>query len=309
MSHRTARRIDHYRVLRSDGKPSFSTTKYRVEGDAERICTKPPISVNKTTPLMDSIKLMSERRVRSLVIKEAGDSFWGVVLVEDIMDYLGGGELYDMVLNKFDGDINKAMSVPIAELGRRDYPNVYVNSKIEEIIEVMFDNKIDIVPVLHSDKKVTGVISVHDILRYLRGVDTGRSVKDAMLSFVPTLEYSSTLREALKALHNSGIRFIFVKNELEQMIGYVDYRQIINYFASGNAFRYATKGILEQALLIPIGDISRRDILVFNESSNLTSVLSVMLEKNTGFALVEREERPIGILTEYDILVSLLSSG
>lgn len=303
----SSRRVDHYRVLRSDGKPSFSSSKHRIEGDAERICSKPPIGVNKTTPLFDSIRLMRERGVRSLVIKETGERLWGMVLAEDIVNYLGGGELYDLVLNRFDGDINRALSIPIDEIGQKNYPFVYSDAKLNVVIDVIFDNRVDIVPVVYREGKVAGVISVHDILRYLKGVNTNKRAGDSMLGFVPALDYSSTLKEAMRTLHNSGIRFVLVMNEVGQIVGYLDYRIIINFFASGSAFRYSTKGILEEALLIPIGELAKRDIVAFNEDSSLTSVISEMLERNMGFALVEREDRPIGILTEFDVLMSMLS--
>lgn len=307
MGFRSPRRIDHYRILRSDGKPSFSSSKYITEGDAERVASKPPITGSKTLPLIEALKLMNDKKVRSIVVKEPKDKYRGVLLVEDILSYLGGGELYDIILNRFDGDINKAINIPIEEISRKTYPYARTTDKLDKIIGMFFSEQIDLVPVIDNEERPIGVISVHDVLRYIKGLKTRQSVKDATINFVPLTDYSSTLRETLKQICNSGLRFIFVKNEADQVIGYVDYKAIINYFASGQAIRNSLKGSIEEALMINVGELVKTNMLVLNEDMMLEQALTQMLDKNDGFALVTREDEPIGILTEYDVLISLIS--
>ena len=307
MGFRSPRRIDHYRILRSDAKPSFSSSKYITEGDAERVASKPPITGSKTLPLIEALKLMNDKKVRSIVVKEPKDKYWGILLVEDILSYLGGGELYDIILNRFDGDINKAINIPIEEISRKTYPYARTTDKLDKIIGMFFSEQIDLVPVIDNEERPIGVISVHDVLRYIKGLKTRQSVKDATINFVPLTDYSSTLRETLKQICNSGLRFIFVKNEADQVIGYVDYKAIINYFASGQAIRNSLKGSIEEALMINVGELVKTNMLVLNEDMMLEQALTQMLDKNDGFALVTREDEPIGILTEYDVLISLIS--
>jgi len=307
MSFRSPRRVDHYRVLRSDGKPSFSSSKYVNEGDAERVSSKPPVTGSKTLPLIEALKIMSEKKVRSVVVKEPRDKYWGVLLVEDVLNYLGGGELYDIVLNRFDGDINKAINVSIGEIGRKGFPFVRITDKLDKVVRLFLSEQIDLVPVVDNEERPIGVISVHDVLRYLRGLKIGRKIKDATIGFIPLASYSSTLRETIKQMSNSGLRFIFVKNEADQIIGYVDYRAIINYFASGQAIKNSLKGSLEESLMISVGELVRTGMLVVSEDTTLEQALELMLDKNDGFALITKGDEPVGILTEYDVFLSLMS--
>lgn len=306
-SPRQPRRIDHYRVLRSNGKPSFSTTKYTIEGDAERIATKPAVSVSRTLPLIEALKQMNEKKVRSLVVKDVGEKYWGMLLAEDTVNYLGGGELYDIVLNRFGGDVNKAINIPTEEIGRIKHPYVYAQSRLDEVIRSMLSEQIDIVTVVDKDERPVGVISVHDVLRYAKGLRINKTAKDAAINFIPAADYSSTLREALKQMCNTGLRFLLVKNELDQIIGYIDYKTIIAYFAGGQALKYIKRGSLEESLLIKVGELAKTDVTAVEEGLSLEEALTKMLEKNTGFALVVGQEEPIGILTEFDALLSLVS--
>lgn len=307
MAHTLRRRIDHYRVLRSDGKPSFSTSKYVVEGDAERVASKPPIIVSKTLPLIESLRIMNEKKVRSLIIKTAGDKYSGMLLVEDVLNYLGGGELYDIVLNRFEGDINKSLGISIGEIGRINYPSLKSTHKLNEVLNLMISEQIDIAPVLDTEGHPIGIISVHDILRYIKNVRINKRVIDIAIKFVPIIDYSSTLRETMRQMYNSGFRFLFIKNELNQIIGYIDHKEIINYFASGKAMRNTFRMSLEEALLISVGMLAKRDIIVFDENVGVEQALSTMLEKNSGFALIGSLDTPIGILTEYDALLSIIA--
>jgi len=307
MTARGPRRVDHYRVLRSDGKPSFSASRYSVEGDAERVCSRPAVAASKTLPLIEAIKVMHEKGVRSLVVRGSKDSYSGMLLAEDILNYLGGGELYDIVLNRYQGDFNASIRIHVGELSRVDHPYVYAHSKIPEIVELFLTEGVDIAPVVSREGAVIGVVSVHDILKYLRGLRSGRTAGEAAMKFIPYTDYSSTLRETLKQMVSSGLRFVLVRNELGQYVGYVDYKAVLEYVSQGDALKNAPKGSLEEAFLVSVGKLLKGFTLFVDESDPLEVALAKLLETNSGFAVVGKPEDPAGVLTEYDVFLALIS--
>lgn len=303
---RFSRRFDRFRFLRSDGKPSFPSGRYLGEGEAQRIASKPPVTVTKTTPLMEGLKLMDERKVRSLLVKEPGNRYYGMLLVEDVLSFLGGGDLYNAAVNRYSSNLNSVLHAPVSEICRAGYPPVSPTAKVSELVETMVRNGVDILPVVDEEGAPIGVVSVHDVLRNLAGAKLEARVRDAMTSLVPLVEFSSSLIEALRTMVNTGLRFALVRNELDQIVGHVSFREVVSYFARGRAHRYSFKGVLEEALSIRVGDLSSRDTPVIPGDAPLTEALRLLHTSDKGFAVVGGFENPEGVITELDIFLTII---
>lgn len=297
------RRFEKYRWLRSDGKPEFSSRVYRVEGDLERLAKRPAITISQISPVREALERMNTHRVRSLVVT-SGKKFDGLLLAENIIDYLGGGELYNIALNKYEGNFFHSLEEPIKSLVGSKNLYAYVDSKLSEIVEIMLDNKASIVPILFKDETIYGIISEHDIVELLMEKRTGVKVEE-ITSQIISISTLDPLQEAMRRMVSLGIRQIFLRNETEQIIGSLDLKRIIKYFASSEAYRWVKKGYLTEANSIPASSLASFNILRITSSLDVGEVAKELLNAGVSSALVTKDSEDIGMVTEHDIFYAL----
>ncbi len=299
------RRIEGYRILRSDGKPNFTNRVYRVEKDMELLARRPPITATSTTPVIDALEKMYKHNVRSLIITHSSNLYEGVLLVEHLIDYLGGGELHDIVINRLDNDFHKAMNEPIKTIMDRDYMYVYTDYKLPEVISTMVENDLSLVPVLRKDKTLYGVISEHDIVNLLAEKRTGVRAREIMSTNIVTVESMDPLITAFNVMVRTKLRRVFVKNEVGQIVGVINANKIIEYFGSHQAYKNIRKGYLEDALSIPIKELMGYNVIRVGPDEDMGDVASKMLIENVGAVIVSEDDKDIGMITEHDVFFVL----
>ncbi len=301
------RRVEGYRVLRSDGKPNFSNRVYRVEKDLEVLSTRPVVTATPTMPLIEALETMYNKDVRSLVVIDSEERYNGMLLVEHILSFLGGGDLYDIVVNRYNNDFYKSMNIPVSDIMDRDYPLVDTSLSFPELISIMVENDLNIVPVVHKDGKVYGVISEHDIVRLLAEKRTGVKAEDIMSDNIITVDMSASLFEANRTMTRTRVRRVFLNNEANQIIGALTAKKIIEYFGSHEAFKYVKKGFLEDVLSIPVKNLGIFRIYEVSPEDDVGDVASKMLEENIGAVLVRDRKRDsyVGMILEKDVFYAL----
>ncbi|MCI4396932.1 MAG: CBS domain-containing protein [Thermoprotei archaeon] len=299
----SSRRFEGYRALRSDGKPNFSDRIYRVEGDMERLARKPAIGVSQSTPIKEALAKMNTEKVRSLVISR-GETYEGILLAENILDYMGGGELYNIVINRYEGNFFKCLEEPVKSIAEKNYPFVYTNSKLNEVIEKMIQNRVSILPVLHKDGRVFGVISEHDIVELLVEKRTGVTVGELSSPIISIHTYDPII-EAMRKIVSLGIRQIYVRNEVEQIVGSVGVKRIIEYFSSNEVYRWVKKGYLTEANSAQVREVTSFSTLKLPETMDVGEAAREMLNAGTSTALVSNGSEEIGMITEHDVFYAL----
>ncbi len=299
------RRIEGYRFLRSDGKPNYTNRVYRVEKDMELLATRPPVVAQPTTPIIEAIERMYEKDVRSLVVVTGSEFYDGMLLAEHIISYLGGGELHDIVVNRYDDDIYKSMNEQLKAIMEREYPHALTTDSLPNVITLMFDKDLSLLPVLTRDKRVYGVISEHDIVELLSEKHTGVKAEEIMSSSIVSVESMDPLLSALRVMSRTGLRRVFVRNEAGQIIGVINARMIIEYYGSHKAYNYVKKGFLTETVSIPVRDLMRYHVVRVDPKDDLGEVASKMLSENVGAVIVSSGESDIGMITEHDVFYAL----
>ncbi len=300
-----SRRVEGFRSLRSDGKPNFSNRVYRVEKDLEVFATRPPVVITPTSPFIEAMEKMYEKNVRSLIVVEGRGRYRGVLLVENALSYLGGGELYNIVLEKLGSNFHKAMKEPIESIMEKDYPFVFTDCKLPDLISLMVSENLSLVPVLRRDMTVYSVMSEHDIVELIAEKRTGVKAREIMTPNIVTVESSSPLVEALTRMVRAGLRRVFVENEVGQIIGVLTAAMIVRFYGSHVAFKYVKKGYLEDTTSVPIREIGWQRVHAVKPDEDVGDVVVKMLDTNVGAVLVEENDKIIGMITERDVFYAL----
>lgn len=106
--------------------------------------------VSPTTPLIDSLKLMAEKNIGTLLIIE-GDSIAGIISERDFVRNIA--HLEQCQLNG-----------PVSEMMTADVITVSPKQDIKECMEIMTEKHIRHLPVVQDDKPI-GMISIGDVIK------------------------------------------------------------------------------------------------------------------------------------------------
>jgi len=307
---RPHRRVDPYRWLRSDGTPNFNDSIYRAEKELYLIARREPRVVSPSTTIIHALEEMATHG-RSLLVSPAGRKLSGLLTLGDVVNYLGGGEYFNIVSNRHGYNIYSALEKEIVEtIMVRNPVYLYVDDKLVKVLETMIVYGIGVVPVLNRDNTIYGVITEHDLVRYLNGiVSTGLKINEVMSKPVVTLESGSTLREALVKMVTYGFRRLPVTSG-NVVVGILTAMDVVKYFGSHRAMEDAVDGDIRTVLSKNVDELMTRDLVTVRPDDDLAVAIQEMLSRNVSSVLVVDDAGVIqGIITERDVLYALTIAG
>ncbi|MCJ7718851.1 CBS domain-containing protein, partial [Candidatus Bathyarchaeota archaeon] len=103
------------RTLRGKGDLNLKTHPAKKhESEILSIAKRAVVTMPQTTPIYNAIQMMTREGFRRIPITDSGTrSLEGIVTATDIIDYLGGGKKFEIIRQKFAGNIFKAINEPI----------------------------------------------------------------------------------------------------------------------------------------------------------------------------------------------------
>jgi CBS domain-containing protein len=108
------------------------------------------ISVDSNTTVLDTLKLMAEKNIGSVVVKEKG-GYIGLLTERDYARKV-------ILMGKSSGETN------VSEILSTGLPHVTPEFSIEACMVIMSDNNIRYLPVFDRDDELCGIISMNDVI-------------------------------------------------------------------------------------------------------------------------------------------------
>jgi len=301
------RRPEGIRWLRSDGMPNFSDRVHKHPGDAKIIARRPVYTVTKTATILMAAEEMTRYNVRALpVVIPNSEKLEGMLTAMDLVNYFGGGELYNIVKNRHKDNIYSALLREHVESVMNPNP-VYVTiyDKLPKILEVMVLKNVGVVPVVMDDGSIWGIITEHDLVRELVEKKVGVKVSEVMTKDVITIESSATIKDAAERMVKYGIRRLPVVEENGGIWGIITAKDIVRFFGSHDVFRYTETTSMEEALRTPVKVVAAPGYVTINPEADVGDAATLMAEKGTSSLLVVEDGKLKGIITERDILYAI----
>ncbi len=305
----SVRRPEGIRWLRSDGKPNLSDRIWKSEGEAKIIARRPVYTVTRTTTILGALEEMTRLNVRALLVTPPSKPLLeGIVTVMDMVNYLGGGELYNIVVRRHGGNIYSALlREHVASVMNPNPVTVSVSDRIATIIEKMVLNNVGVLPVVYPDGSIWGIITEHDLVKELMEKKVGRKVSEVMTENVITIEASATLHDALKTMVKYGVRRLPIV-ENDSIWGMVTAKDVVRFFGSHDVFRYISSDRVEEALAAPVKVVGTPTYYTIEPDADVGDAATMMMEKGVSSLLVVKDGRLVGIITERDVLYALATS-
>lgn len=300
------RRPEGIRWLRSDGMPNFSDRVHKHPGDAKIIAKRPVYTTTKTSTILMAAEEMTRHNVRALpVVHPSNEKLEGMVTAMDLVNYFGGGDLYNIVKNRHRGNIYSALLREHVESIMNPNPAyVTIYDKLPKILEVMVLKGVGVVPVVMEDGSIWGIITEHDLVRELVEKIVGVKVGEVMTKEVITLPANATIKEAAETMVKYGIRRLPLL-EGDNIWGIVTAKDIVRFFGSHDVFRYIESDSFEEALKAPVKLVAAPGYHTIAPDADVGEAATRMAEKGTSSLLVVKDGRLVGIITERDVLYAI----
>ncbi|MGQ9623789.1 MAG: CBS domain-containing protein [Candidatus Bathycorpusculaceae bacterium] len=289
------------RSLRERGPLYLKTHPSKRRGsEILQVAKSPVVTMTSTTPIYDSIQIMCREGFRRIPVANPGTkALEGIVTATDIVDYLGGGNKFELVQQRFGGNLFKAINEPVKLLMTKNVFAVKTIAKMSDAIELMKNKNLGGLPIVDEENRVKAIITERDIASLFADKIRGVRVAEIMSGKVVTAMPKTTIFEAEKTMVAQGFRRLPIISD-GKVTGIITTMDIIRFFGSGKVFEFLRSGTIMQVLNTPIVEIATKEVATIGPSVDVGQVAKIMRDKNIGALPVMENGRLVGILTERD---------
>jgi len=289
------------RVLREGGPLELKThPSKRREGEIMTVAKSPVVTMAPTTPVYDAIQIMVKEGFRRMPVVDPGTKkLLGIVTATDIINYLGGGEKFQIIQKKYAGNFFKAINEPIKSLTTSKVISIPTTAKISEAIGLMKKHRVGGLPIVDEHGRVWAIVTERDILTLFSGKIRGAKVADLMSTKVMTAKPETSIIEAEKTMIKHGFRRLPIISNNE-FVGMATVRSILRFFGSGQVFKHLQSGTINQVLQTSVLEVTMKDVATVEPDADIGEAAKTMQEKNVGSLPVVVNKKLVGIITERD---------
>ncbi len=279
------------------GPREFKTHVADHEGDIMKFASHDIIATHPTNSIKNVAKLMRENDVRRVPVIDAGSKrLHGLAAAIDIMDFLAGGEKYNIIKKDYDGNFLAAINCPIDKIMSE---SSYVERKdsIEDIVDIMVDKRSSCIPIVEDreNQKVIGIVTERDVLPSAK--EFGVTVGDVMREDPLTSSLGMMISDISKLMVRNRIRRLPVIRE-DHLVGVVTVFDILGFLAEGD-FKGAGA---EENLSIRVEDVMAENVISLKPEDDLAKVSDLVKETGFGGFPVADGDVLKGIVTTTDVL-------
>jgi CBS domain-containing protein len=253
-----------------------------------------------TTLIYDAIQIMTKEGFRRIPIANPGTkALEGIITATDVINYLGGGEKFEIIEQKFGGNFFKAINEPVRLIMNKNVVSIKASAKISDAIELMKEKNLGGLPVVDYENHVRAIITERDIANLFADRISGIKVSQVMSETVITALSKTTIFEAERTMSMQGFRRLPIVHD-GKVIGIITAMDIVRFFGSGSVFKYLQSGTIIQVLNTPALEIATKNVSTTTPDSDVGDVAKIMRDKNIGAVPVVENEKLVGMITERD---------
>ncbi|HNR25097.1 MAG TPA: CBS domain-containing protein [Methanobacteriaceae archaeon] len=293
------------------GPVEFKTRASEHDGDVMSIAKKNVVTAPQTATIKEAAEIMVKNKFRRLPITDPGtDKLLGIVTSMDILDFLGGGDKYKILEEKYQDNFPAAVNESVKEIMTREVEVLTTKSSITQAVEEMINKGIGALPIVDSEYKVNGIVSERDFVMLLAGVLTDELVEDFMTKKVITTTPGTRIEGASKIMVRNRLRRIPVVGEdrktphpeNEKLVGIVTATDVLEFLGKNQAFDRMITNSAEDVLNTTITEIMEDQVISVEPMTRLGNTCELMNDKGIGGLPVIKNGIIQGIITERDIL-------
>jgi len=256
------------------------------------------VSIQPSNTIKNAATLMRDNDVRRLPVIASGTKrLMGLATAIDILDFMGGGEKYNIIGKDYGGNFLSAINSPISKI-MRESQYLEKTASVDDAVAIMLDRHSSCIPIV-SDRKaqeVVALVSERDILPKTED-DLGVTVSKVMKRKPITLTLGTMLSDASRIMVRNQLRRLPVVSD-DELVGVLTVFDILGYLEEGHF-----KGFnAEDNLSTRIETIMENNVITAKPDDDISSVVALIEDTGYGGFPVVKEDKMEGIITTTDIL-------
>lgn len=264
--------------------------------------TSPAVTVTPNTTIVAARDVMSEQKIKILLIAEK-DQLLGVVTQRGLIriDFSVLGE---------EGCNESAdfSEIKIESIMTRNPRITQPDSSISKAARVMLENRIAALPVV-EDERLIGILSSSDLMRFIiyacplleKEILVDQYMSDEIISVNP----KTTLLEAHRLTGTKRIRTLPVLDD-DRLVGIVTRTDLV----CSDPSRLASKehqDLLLKFLVRPVEKVMKKNLITISPDAPIAEAAQLMLENGIHSLLVVDDAHKLtGVLTESDLFLMIV---
>jgi CBS domain-containing protein len=279
------------------GAREFETRIHEHEGEVMKIVRRAVVTAPPTISIKSAAETMVSYKTRRLPITHPGtEKLEGIVISRDIINFLGGGEKYKIISEKYHGNFFAAINDSIRDIMSREVFTLRDTASVDDLIEEMKEKNVGGFPIINSENEVVGIVEERDLVRQIAGAVTGRMIEDLMTTDIITITPGTTIKDTSRFMIANSIRRLPVVSE-DELIGLITTTDILRYFASNKMFKHMKGDPLSER----ISEVMACEVVTVSPQKDAGDAAHLMKERDVDCLPVVDKDL-VGILTERDLL-------
>ncbi|BBL62455.1 MAG: CBS domain-containing protein [Methanobrevibacter arboriphilus] len=285
-------------------------------GDIMTLAKKEVISVPPTTSIIEVAEVMVKQKFRRIPITDPGSQkLLGIVTAMDILNFLGGGDKFNIVEEKYKDNFLRAINESVREIMTRDVISMTNKDSINDCINLMLEKDVGALPISDENEKLVGIITERDFVLAMAGVLTEELVEDFMSNNVITTTPGTPIESASKIMVRNKLRRIpilakaiedtAVHNEKESLEGIITSSDVLKFLGDNELFSKMESNSALGVLETKISEIMEDEVITVEPLTRLGDLCEILREKDIGGVPVVKNGELLGIITESDILKAI----
>ncbi len=262
----------------------------------------PPAAVlDPEETVAEAITAFEQRGVRRGVVVDDEGKLLGILSVRRILNTVWEGfnerRLYE-----------KLTTTKVADIMRTNPPNVVVGRfRVEDVLEIMSRMNVGAVVVVDDNRRVLGIISE----RHIASILASRKLHIATHEVMSALEGAvladyDPIYKAIEPMSKHRIWHIPIVDEEGRLDSLVTVHDVIAYLSSDEVLEALSSNREKEILSQPVSSIATGEPPTAKPDMDVGEALRLMRRRGLGgLPVVDEDGRPIGIISERDIVTKL----
>ena len=286
------------------------------DGDIMTLAKKEVISVPPSTSIKEVTEVMAHHEFRRLPITDPGSKkLLGIVTAMDILNFLGGGDKFNIMEEKYHDNFLRAINGPVREIMTREVKFLSYKDSINDCISLMLETEIGAIPIVDDDNKLVGIVTERDFALTMAGILTDELVKDYMTTEVITTTPGTPIEGVSKIMVRNKLRRVPIlgkaieddslHSEDEELEGIITSNDVLKFLGDNKLFSKLESNSAIEILDIKVSEIMEKEVNTVDPLTRLGDLCEIFREKNIGGVPVIKNGELMGIITERDVLKAI----
>ncbi|MDN7013392.1 CBS domain-containing protein [Methanoculleus sp. FWC-SCC3] len=287
---------------RERGPVDFKTKIAGHEGEIMAIATRDVIVAQQTTTIIQAVEIMTREGFRRLPVVDPGTHHLrGIVTVGDIINFMGGGDKFNLVQVKHGGNFLAGVNEGVREIMTPHLVTMPVTGAIADAVDIIVNKNIGGIPITDAEGGLKGIVTERDVMKVLTTEHSGRKAEDIMKSSVRVTGPDTPIRNVCREMVKCRFRRLPVVAD-DVLCGIVTATDIMSYLGKGKAFEQLTTGDSAEVMGAPVRSLLSGELHTITPDRNIHEIALEMVRQRVGALPVIEDSHLVGLVTEYDLV-------